>query len=241
MSSSTERVGTIAEQKSDQQQIAKLYKNVPTSFEKSVIVKLPYVFYNKGYSAGLGSQTINQFKVNSIYDFDLTGAGHQPLGRDTWASIYNYYRVLETHITTTVTLLDYTTATEYNCLVGGILDITANPPTTNITQWQEAEMAAKHNENTIMTNIDYINHGAEKPKISKHTMKWHPSLLETAVYRETAANPWATVGNDPDYVNYYSVLFGNQGATNRLVEIRVEAMFLVEFRQLNQSLLYTTN
>lgn len=35
-----------------------------------------------------------QFNLNSMYDPDRTGGGHQPYGRDTYASLYNRYRVI---------------------------------------------------------------------------------------------------------------------------------------------------
>lgn len=34
-----------------------------------------------------------QFRVNSIFDPNYTGTGHQPLGHDQWQNIYNRYRV----------------------------------------------------------------------------------------------------------------------------------------------------
>lgn len=34
-----------------------------------------------------------QFNLNSIYDPNYTGTGHQPYGRDTFATLYNKYRV----------------------------------------------------------------------------------------------------------------------------------------------------
>ena len=36
---------------------------------------------------------IYRFRLNSIFDPDLTGVGHQPYGHDTLQSIYNKYRV----------------------------------------------------------------------------------------------------------------------------------------------------
>lgn len=41
--------------------------------------------------------TIDQvFNLNSIFDPDRTGGGHQPLGRDQWVTFYNRYRVIST-------------------------------------------------------------------------------------------------------------------------------------------------
>lgn len=41
-----------------------------------------------------GVAEIYEFKINSIYDPDLTGTGHQPVGRDEWMAFYSRYRVL---------------------------------------------------------------------------------------------------------------------------------------------------
>lgn len=39
---------------------------------------------------------VYQFNLNSMYDPDRTGVGHQPHGRDTYAQLYNKYRVIST-------------------------------------------------------------------------------------------------------------------------------------------------
>jgi hypothetical protein len=36
-----------------------------------------------------------QFRLNSIFDPDLSGTGHQPYGYDTFATLYNRYRVFK--------------------------------------------------------------------------------------------------------------------------------------------------
>jgi len=36
-----------------------------------------------------------QFRLNSVFDPDVTSTGHQPYGHDQLAGIYNYYRVIE--------------------------------------------------------------------------------------------------------------------------------------------------
>jgi len=41
-----------------------------------------------------GAQASNTFRLNSIYDPDLSGTGHQPMYHDTLALVYGKYRVL---------------------------------------------------------------------------------------------------------------------------------------------------
>lgn len=44
--------------------------------------------------ATVGGSGLYHFNLNSMYDPDRSGIGHQPYGRDTFASLYNQYRVI---------------------------------------------------------------------------------------------------------------------------------------------------
>ncbi len=55
-------------------------------------VTLPYV-QRFAISVVSGAVNFQQFRVNSAYDPDYTGTGHQPLGFDQWAQFYNHYVV----------------------------------------------------------------------------------------------------------------------------------------------------
>ncbi len=59
--------------------------------------------YTDGYSFTLTATTASSqiMNLNSVFDPDRTGAGHQPMGFDTLATIYNRYRVLKTKWKTT--------------------------------------------------------------------------------------------------------------------------------------------
>ena len=50
-----------------------------------------------------GSLAIQQMRMNSIFDPDVTSAGHQPLYHDQFAAIYNHYTVVGSKITVTFT------------------------------------------------------------------------------------------------------------------------------------------
>lgn len=75
----------------------KIAKSHPDYFT----VELP-MYTNLLYTLSQSGTTINQatsILLNSCYDPLQGSSSGQPLGRDTWAGIYEFYRVLETQVT----------------------------------------------------------------------------------------------------------------------------------------------
>lgn len=58
-----------------------------------MIVKHKYATSVQSSTAG-GSVATYLFNLNSMWDPDRTGVGHQPYGRDTYVTLYNRYRVI---------------------------------------------------------------------------------------------------------------------------------------------------
>jgi len=56
---------------------------------------LRYNEQNNVASGGAGIPFIQLYNMNSIFDPDRTGVGHQPYGHDTYQTLYNRYRVLK--------------------------------------------------------------------------------------------------------------------------------------------------
>lgn len=73
------------------------YQGFVSGFPKIRKVSLRYCD-NFLITSTLGSLGVYSFRANSIFDPDLTGVGHQPMGRDTWATLYNHYVVLGSRI-----------------------------------------------------------------------------------------------------------------------------------------------
>lgn len=69
---------------------------VPHLYNNSYTVKLTYADnYRHDISQNGTAGSYQHFNMNSIFDPDSTGTGHQPLMRDLWASQYDYYAVIQ--------------------------------------------------------------------------------------------------------------------------------------------------
>jgi len=66
------------------------------TFPKQLFNTLRYVdWFTFNFTSGLGTYI---FSANSLYDPNTSGTGHQPLGFDQLAAIYNHYTVLKSRI-----------------------------------------------------------------------------------------------------------------------------------------------
>lgn len=70
-------------------------------FPQQLVSKLRYCD-TMNMSPSSGSLVKQVFRLNSVFDPDLSGVGHQPLYRDTFAAIYDQYAVISTRITVTI-------------------------------------------------------------------------------------------------------------------------------------------
>lgn len=239
-----ERYGTESQLSDDSRKVKTLWKYSPSSYDNEKVVVLPYALYTQlNYTSGCSAPY--QFKINSTYDPDLTSAGNQPLGRDTWASIYNYYKVLETHIKVKfVEQTDDSTGAvgtnQMPSLHTWMADITANPPAT-LNQLIMATMASKANDQQKFGPIqisDIIN--GRGSKTISYEYHWDASQFDTSII-DNAKNEWTPVGSDPANINYFSLITWNPQAASRTGVIYVEIEYLCAFKQVNRTLLNTTN
>lgn len=74
-------------------------KPLPRAFPKSMTTKLKYVETVVLNATANGAPVNYHFRANSIYDPNLTGTGHQPMGRDQFALIYDHYTVIGAKMT----------------------------------------------------------------------------------------------------------------------------------------------
>lgn len=70
-------------------------KPILSGIPNSKLVKLRYVEHVTLNSDNFADSIIeHRFRANSIFDPNLTAAGHQPMGSDQWAQFYQYYCVI---------------------------------------------------------------------------------------------------------------------------------------------------
>jgi len=72
-------------------------QGVPSGIPKTRLCKLRYNEISL-LTASTGVLNTYKYRANSIFDPNYTGTGHQPMGFDTWASLYNHYHVLSSKI-----------------------------------------------------------------------------------------------------------------------------------------------
>lgn len=66
----------------------------PSAFPNKVLIHLPYAQQLQVVcNAASVTPSKNSFRLNSLYDPDQSGTGHQPLWFDQWTPIYNNYQV----------------------------------------------------------------------------------------------------------------------------------------------------
>lgn len=114
------------------------YKHVPRGLRVTMpaakAVKLRYCA-RVTLNPGPGLAGVYVFSTNGMYDPDITGAGHQPLGFDQWMALYNSYQVLSSKIHVEFANLDGT----YPQICG----VTARSDATPVTDIETALESAQ--------------------------------------------------------------------------------------------------
>lgn len=73
---------------------------LPTAFPPKMITKMRYADTTR-LDPVVGVPASYIFSANNIWDPNVSGVGHQPYGRDEFAMLYTYYRVLKSRIIAT--------------------------------------------------------------------------------------------------------------------------------------------
>lgn len=125
-------------------------------FASRYICKMKYTesINNIGGPAGSGYGNY-QFSLNSVFDPNATGVGHQPYGMDQLTALYNRYRVVSCRYVISGVVLNGTTeangiigvlpANEGKTVSGGINEFQENPRSKYLHQFVGNEKVLKGN------------------------------------------------------------------------------------------------
>lgn len=120
-----------------------------TPFAQRYITKMKYAEVRVVTGPALGGLTQYNFRLNSIFDPNLSGFGHQPYGYDQLADLYNRYRVfrvdyaisaLNTDGSTNYSVVAALPANEAVTVSGGVSELMENPRAKYITQAPNAAL-----------------------------------------------------------------------------------------------------
>lgn len=187
-----------------------------SGFPTSKMVKLRYVADGISLNAGAAITSSHVFRANSVYDPDYSTTGHQPMGFDQWALIYNKYTVVGSKIT-----VKFTPTTTNNITPGYLGVCLGTSPTalssyTSIDNILESKLVGT-NVKTVgqlyfsNTNSDTYNFPTVKKHFSAKKFFGVKNIGDGSSYSAiTSTNPaqdayytvWhaATAGNDPGQI-----------------------------------------
>lgn len=98
---------------------------------RAQIAKLAYCDNDFSLTSTSGTSARDSYSLLGMYDPDLTGTGHQPLGFDQMMTLYDHYQVLGVKYTITITHADG------DCCVGMLFSDSQTPAYSGISTLQE--------------------------------------------------------------------------------------------------------
>lgn len=159
------------------------------------------------------------FRVNSMYDPNSTGIGHQPYARDTYAALYNRYRVIGVKVRVICGNPDANTPVRLTGLF-------SNDVITSVN----GDLAA---ESPRSKTINQIPNGSTM--VLKH-QGYMPSIVGRSKQQYMADDRYQSdVGNNPLEAVYLYLWATNYANSNVAVNAQVQIEFLCEwFDVINQ-------
>lgn len=183
----------------------------------SIVTKLRYCDPSTIVST-TGNTNYNVFRANGIQDPDYTNVGHQPLYRDAFAQIYDYYTVLGSKIT--VTFMSRSATVGFYV---GIQGSDTATPSSAVSTWMEQN-------NGVHALIGNISAG------SKTLYMTFGSQENQGADVEDDLSSLIAVGSDPGSAAayYFNVLASADDSSTATVSIMVEIEYTVKFTTLSK-------
>lgn len=198
--------------------VVPLMYGINTGFPQQIKVRLRYVDEYVMTSTA-GSTVTQTFRMNSIFDPDFTGVGHQPYGHDQWSPLYTTYVVLGSKLKATWSPLTEddvaTSRGPWNVLTVG--DDDGSVPGSAL-----ASCELPRCDNKVLGS-----------KVGGNNIK--VTSLTYSPVRDLGLDPFddtvgAAVGSNPSRIYFGSCQSNDANSTTSSVMLKVEMEFLVLFR-----------
>lgn len=200
--------------------------NRPTlgsGFPASKFVRLRYCDTIQMSAAAAGTIDIHNYAANALYDTDITSTGHQPLGFDQWAAIYNHYTVVGSKLTARVVA-----ASVNNNLAPVVVAIKITDdgvPPTSMTGIMEQGMSSYRLFNAQANS----NPGVIRKNFSLR------KFFGIKDVKDVRTRYGATVGSNPDDLAYFTICVGTAGGVTmsdaKTVTVDLTLDFIVQFTE----------
>jgi len=203
------------------------YRNAWSGLPVHKTVSLRYCD-NVDLASASSALHVYSFRANSIYDPDLTGIGHQPMGRDLWSAQYNHYIVLGSRIRIYAECLDDVNVDHYT--LGVVL--------------HEDGMAISGNDSRALqengkSRFHYLMSGPDKSRssctlVQTFSAKRFFGMKDVRDNRDTVG---AAVGNNPSDGAYFMVYIEGNALSSLGCRLHVTIDYIVDFTEPVEQLL----
>lgn len=221
-------------------------RSVPHLYNNTYTVKLTYADNYRHDVAQNGSAGGTQFfRMNSIFDPDQSGTGHQPIMRDLWASQYDYYAVLQ---------CDYTMRF-YNAAHDGVTFTAAGTSSQRIGSVNLAFLRTTNSAEFTSLNNGVCFPALEAKNVSGYMINPEETLELTGSLtqgdfildaKDADSDPtWTSVGSNPAISRHFGYILSpcqwtgitgvNETPYSSII-VQVIIDYTVQFTQMNQTL-----
>lgn len=172
-----------------------------------------------------GTPSIYSFRANSIYDPNLTGLGHQPMGHDQMALLYAKYIVLGSRITVKIWSADASSNIISICGIITDADTTIGPSGA----FQMSEILENNK-----VSYKYVTHRVDVAKPTTITRNFSAKrFFNVKDMRDNHAEYGAQIGANPQDQAYFHVFVNPMTTTADAPPLQawVKIEYLVSFSQ----------
>ena len=224
-------------------EVVPIPKRVALTAPDYFTITLPYADYHHIPAFTAATTGVNRiYRLNSVFDPSTLATAHQPMGRDTWANVYDFYRVVHTKVKMTFINLSDITPGEVNgsdTVIFGWEETDDSAGT--IVTTRTALMERKHADHRIVPGCDRGN--LKNGTYMEYA--YSPTTWDNHVHSTGIEERWTAINSTPTNSHFIvmHIFPAKVGTTPQPMnfELAVEIEYTVQFREVKSSILLTND